>query len=181
MYGIIASFIGIFIISTLLDKYYKVEGIKRFGDVFFYTIFVAFIGARVVYAVMHYQDYSNQWGALFKISYYNLSLLGGILTALVVLFIWANRKGYSFKRLIGEMLVPMYGFLIVIQLGALIELVANPLGFYSFSKLQTLMMIIGYSVGLWGASLIKQKATQEMQIIINTSYVLGLYLLSQYI
>lgn len=96
-----------YIITGILAKEYK-EDKNKIEDIFMILLIIGFIGARLSYALMNINLYKGNIFSIFKISHYNLSLLGGIIFGLLGLIVLSKKYNIVFEKLIKIFVVPFY-------------------------------------------------------------------------
>lgn len=100
--------IGIsYIIISFNRKDYDLDK-KKIWDLFFYLIVFSFIGARLSYAILNINLYKNNIFYILSLSHYNLYLLGGIITGVLVVLIFSKKNNVSFNKLIKLFSTPFY-------------------------------------------------------------------------
>lgn len=111
---VVSWFMLLFIISILISYIYirltaKKQDLEvsKVEDVFFTLLLSGFLGARLTYVILHL-DYYNKLISIFKISHMNLSLIGGILTGLLVIYLASKKKKISFDKLFKIFVLPFY-------------------------------------------------------------------------
>ncbi|HSH34667.1 prolipoprotein diacylglyceryl transferase family protein [Schnuerera sp.] len=105
-FGIIIAGIS-YVISGILAKEYEEEK-DTIEDIFMILLIIGFIGARLGYALVNLQSYKDNILSLFKISHYNLSLLGGIIFGFLALLLLSKRYKIDFNKLFKIFIVPFY-------------------------------------------------------------------------
>ncbi|MCF6464664.1 prolipoprotein diacylglyceryl transferase family protein [Clostridium sp. Cult2] len=96
-----------YVIAGILAKEYE-EDKNKIEDIFMILLIVVFIGARLIYAIINIQSYKGNIFSIFKISHYNLSLLGGIIFGLLALLLLSKKYKVEFNKLFRIFVVPFY-------------------------------------------------------------------------
>lgn len=99
-YGIIIAFgfmIAILLATRNCDKF----GIKQ-NDMFDLVLFIAplsIVGARLYYVIFSWSEYKNNLMQVFNTRNGGLAIYGGILTALIVAYVFAKKRKIGILRL----------------------------------------------------------------------------------
>ncbi|MCF6461977.1 prolipoprotein diacylglyceryl transferase family protein [Clostridium sp. Cult1] len=104
--GIVIATIS-YIITGFLAKEYK-EDKNKIEDIFMVLLIVGFIGARISYVLMNLQSYKGNISSIFKISHYNLSLLGGLIFGVLTLILLSKIYKIEFYNLFRIYIIPFY-------------------------------------------------------------------------
>jgi len=99
---VISSFI-----IDLLSKEYN-EDKKKVEDIYFLIIIGSFVGGRLVYGLANFHLFKDNILSIFKLSHYNISLLGGIILGLIILMISSKKLKISFDKLLKIFVIPFY-------------------------------------------------------------------------
>lgn len=99
-------------IAKLMAKEYN-EDKEKIDDIFFTVILSGFIGSRLFYVLTNFKLYKGNMGLIFKISHYNLSLIGGLITGLFALMILAKRNRIELQRLLKIFVIPFYFSMVI--------------------------------------------------------------------
>lgn len=91
------------ILSRKLDEDHR----KKLDDMFFYVTLFGFIGARLSYVLFNSSSFKGKIMAIIKPSQYNLSLVGGVLVALGVLYLLSRKYKMDLPKSL-NMLVPSF-------------------------------------------------------------------------
>lgn len=159
--------IGLVIISHMMDHIYKgKEGIKL-GDLFFYTMLLSLLGARLIYALFHMEVYQSNLTALWTISRYNLSYVGGMFTGSVILFVVSKWKKISFIKTLDKLIIPLYLLCMLITLSAFAEGYVDPLAFHTLSLGRTLMLLFIFGLGALYHYILREKETRILHILLG--------------
>ena len=99
-----------YFLLKLLSKSDKNSDEKReiLENMFFLSLVSAFIGARLFYVIFNIKTFINSPSAMIKLSHYNLSLLGGVLGALLALFISAKKYKVNFLEVLDKFSILFY-------------------------------------------------------------------------
>lgn len=99
-YGII---IGIGIMAGILMAAYEAKRTKQdpetYYDLALYAVILSIIGARIYYVVFSWEDYKDNWIDIFNIRQGGLAIYGGVLTAIITVFVFSKVKKISFGQL----------------------------------------------------------------------------------
>lgn len=94
-------------IGFLLGCLYALKKSKKFGikeefmiDLFFYTIPISLIGARLYFVIFHFDYYSNNLLDIFKVWEGGLAIHGGIISGLIFVYFYTKRHKQNFLLLI---------------------------------------------------------------------------------
>lgn len=95
-YGIL---IGIGILSGVLIASHIAKKTGQDPDLYFdlamYAVVLSIIGARVYYVVFSWDMYKNDWKSIFNIRQGGLAIYGGIITAIITVFVYGRIKNIS--------------------------------------------------------------------------------------
>lgn len=96
------SIISIIISYLLLKLIYKDDKEKKekFENIFFIVVFSGFISARLFYVLLNFNSFKNNLTAIFSISHYNLSLVGGVIGGLVSIYFSSKNYKLDLKELL---------------------------------------------------------------------------------
>lgn len=111
---VVPWFMLLFIISILLSYIYiKISAKKqeleasKAEDIFFTSIILSFLGARLIYVVFHLEYYHNII-SIFKLSHMNLSFMGGIISGILAIYLASKKKNIPFNALFKLFVIPFY-------------------------------------------------------------------------
>lgn len=96
-----------YIMASILATEYR-EKKDRIQDIYLILLIVGFIGARFGYALRHPDLYRDNIFSLFKLSHYNLSFLGGILSGLIALISISRIYGIAIEKLLSIFTTAFY-------------------------------------------------------------------------
>ena len=89
-------------VGFLLGGYLLLKEARRFGipdefiiNMFFYTIPIAIIGARLYYVIFSWDMYKDNLIDIFKVWEGGLAIHGGVLFGLIFVIIYSKKHGYS--------------------------------------------------------------------------------------
>lgn len=97
--------LGYYIARTLGDQYG--EDKKKIEDIYLVILLSSFIGARLFYVITHFNVYKDSLFSIFKLTHYNLSLIGAVITGLLVTFLVSKEK-IELDKLLKILLPPFY-------------------------------------------------------------------------
>lgn len=95
-----------FIFKNLAKK--SKEDIKKLDDLFFYVVLFGFIGARLSYVLFNFDLFNGKITSIITPSQYNLSLVGGVVTGLVVLYLLSKKYKIDFFKVLNISVIPFY-------------------------------------------------------------------------
>ncbi len=98
--------IGYYIAKSLAVQYG--EDRKKIEDIYLFVLLSSFLGARFFYVVTHFNLYKGNLFSALKLSHYNLSLIGGVITGLLVIFLVSKKEKIKMESLLKIMLPPFY-------------------------------------------------------------------------
>lgn len=98
--------IGYYIARSLATEYG--EDKKKIEDLYLFILLSSIFGARIFYVLTHFNMYKDNLFSALKLSHYNLSLIGGVITGLLVIFLVSKREKIRVGNLLGIMLPPFY-------------------------------------------------------------------------
>jgi phosphatidylglycerol:prolipoprotein diacylglycerol transferase len=100
-YGIIIA-IGILAGICLVYREAKrtTQNPETYIDLALWSIVFSIIGARVYYVVFSWDTYKDDWLSIFNIREGGLAIYGGVLTAMICVYIFSRVKKLSFGRLV---------------------------------------------------------------------------------
>lgn len=109
--GIDIKWYGILIATGALlgvlmgDKLAKEEGLKEniVSDFILIGIIPSVIGARIYYVIFEWGYYKDHINEIFAIRNGGLAIYGAIITGLIIAYIYSNKKGVEFFKLIDVM------------------------------------------------------------------------------
>ncbi|WP_130805551.1 prolipoprotein diacylglyceryl transferase family protein [Senegalia massiliensis] len=105
LFAVVLTIIG-YIILKVISKNNKYR--KVMEDYYLLELILGFVGARIVYVIFHLDVYAGRLIDAIRPNHYNLNLLGGVLIAVIVLFVLTKRKGEPFLVILNYLLVPFY-------------------------------------------------------------------------
>ena len=111
IFGIDIKCYGILIATGALlgvlmgDKLAKEEGLKEniVSDFILIGIIPSVIGARIYYVIFEWDYYKDHINEIFAIRNGGLAIYGAIITGLIIAYIYSNKKGVEFFKLIDVM------------------------------------------------------------------------------
>lgn len=146
--------ISSFIVRSMANEYG--EDVEKIEDIFFILIIGSFIGSRLFYVLLNFDLYKDNLLSIFKLSYYNLSLLGGVASGVMTLKVLSKIYKIDFQKLLGIYVLPYYfsmaiGIWIVLFDKFLVSfsISKNPIKVFYISMIFLLAMIlevVGYSI-----------------------------------
>lgn len=98
------SYLTFKVLSRKFDK----EDRKKLDDLFFYVVLFGFIGSRLSYVLFNFDLFKGRIRAIIIPSQYNLSLIGGVIVGLGVLYILSRRYKMDFIKSTNILLIPFY-------------------------------------------------------------------------
>lgn len=100
-------FIGIIIASILIIKEYtkKDSNKERLLDILFYGIIIGILGARIYYVLFNLDYYLSNPIEILEIWNGGLAIHGGIISALIFLFVYCKKKKMNFLLLLDILVV----------------------------------------------------------------------------
>lgn len=98
--------IGYYIASTLASQYG--EDKNKIEDIYLTILLSSFIGARIFYVITHFNVYKDSLLSMFKLTHYNLSLIGAVITGLLVTFLVSKKEKMEMDKLLKILLPPFY-------------------------------------------------------------------------
>lgn len=172
---IISIIISNFIVN-ILGKEYE-EDKSKIENIFIALVIIGFAGARLSYALINFHLYKDNIFSIFKMSHYNLSLIGGIMFSLLALVIFSDKYKISFTKLLRTFVIPFY-FSMAIGIWALMfDRLLLPSNYMKNSPLSILYLSLLFVLGMI-LELILQKRTNDKYI---TPIILGIVVLLYYI
>ncbi len=107
VFGIDIAYYGIIIgIGILAGIFMAVHEAKRTGqdpdtyyDLALYAVILSIIGARIYYVVFSWEDYKDNLISILNIRQGGLAIYGGVITAIITVFVFAKVKKLSFGQL----------------------------------------------------------------------------------
>ncbi|MBS4537056.1 prolipoprotein diacylglyceryl transferase [Clostridium sp. D2Q-11] len=104
-FGVILTIVGYIMLKLLAkDNKYK----KELEDYYFIELIAGFIGSRLVYVLFNFSLYKGNLFDAIRINHYNLNLIGGVMIALLVLYIGTKFKKLPFFQILNPLLIPFY-------------------------------------------------------------------------
>ena len=98
--------IGYYMAKSLADQ--CGEDKKKIEDIYLMILLSSFIGARIFYVITHFNFYQDSLISIFKLSHYNLSLIGGVITGLLVTYLISKKEKIAMDKLLQIILPPFY-------------------------------------------------------------------------
>lgn len=98
--------IGYYMAKALGSEYG--EDKKKIEDIYLMILLSSFIGARLFYVITHLNLYRDSLFSMFKLTHYNLSLIGAVITGLLVTFLISKREKIKMDKLLKINLPPFY-------------------------------------------------------------------------
>lgn len=99
-YGMI---IGIGVVAGILMAVYEAKRTKQDPDTYYdlamYAVVLSIIGARIYYVIFSWDSYKDDLLSIFNIRQGGLAIYGGVITAIIVVFVFARVKKLSFGKL----------------------------------------------------------------------------------
>ena len=99
-YGII---IGIGIMAGILMAAHEAKRTKQNPDTYYdlamYAVILSIIGARIYYVVFSWENYKDNLMDIFNIRQGGLAIYGGVITAILTVFVFSKVKKISFGQL----------------------------------------------------------------------------------
>lgn len=98
--------IGYYMAKSLASQYG--EDKKKIEDIYLFILLSSFIGARLFYVLTHFNLYRDNLLGILKLSHYNLSLIGGVITGILVTFLISKKEKIQMDKLLKIILPPFY-------------------------------------------------------------------------
>ena len=99
-YGMI---IGLGVVAGILMAAHEAKRTKQnpetYYDLAIYAVVLSVIGARIYYVVFSWDQYKNDLLSIFNIRQGGLAIYGGVITAVIVVIVYARVKKLSFWQL----------------------------------------------------------------------------------
>lgn len=99
-YGMI---IGIGVVAGILMAVYEAKRTKQDPDTYYdlamYAVVLSIIGARIYYVIFSWDSYKDDPLSIFNIRQGGLAIYGGVITAIIVVFVFARVKKLSFGQM----------------------------------------------------------------------------------
>lgn len=96
-----------YILSSLLAKEYKMDK-SKIQDMYLTLLIIGFIGARLGYVFWNFKPFKGKLLSILSLSHYNLSLLGGVVGAILALIILARMYKINFNNLLSLFATSFY-------------------------------------------------------------------------
>ena len=93
--GVIA---GILLAAHLAKK--TGQNPDTYYDLAMYAVVLSVIGARIYYVIFSWDQYKDNWKSIFNIRQGGLAIYGGVLTAIITVYVFAKIKKLSFGQLL---------------------------------------------------------------------------------
>lgn len=171
--------IGLIIVSSFIveafGKEYE-EDTEKIDDIFFSLLLGGFIGGRIFYALVNFNLYRGNILSLFKISHYNLSLIGSVITGLLVLVISSKKYKIELEKLLKIFAIPFYFSMAVGIWVVVFDKILLPLNI-SNNPVKILYLSIIFLVGMILEILASYKSKSKYITPIILLVVMGLYYL----
>ena len=99
-YGMI---IGLGVIAGILIAVHEAKRTKQDPDTYYdlamYAVILSVIGARIYYVIFSWDSYKDDLLSIFNIREGGLAIYGGVITAIIVVFVFARVKKLSFGQM----------------------------------------------------------------------------------
>lgn len=99
-YGMI---IGLGVIAGILMAVHEAKRTKQDPDTYYdlamYAVVLSVIGARIYYVIFSWDSYKDDLLSIFNIRQGGLAIYGGVITAIIVVFVFARVKKLSFGQM----------------------------------------------------------------------------------
>lgn len=99
-YGMI---IGLGVIAGILMAVYEAKRTKQNPDTYYdlalYAVVLSIIGARIYYVIFSWDSYKDDLLSIFNIRQGGLAIYGGVITAVIVVFVFTRVKKLSFWQM----------------------------------------------------------------------------------
>ena len=99
-YGMI---IGLGVIAGILIAVHEAKRTKQDPDTYYdlamYAVVLSVIGARIYYVIFSWDSYKDDLLSIFNIRQGGLAIYGGVITAIIVVFVFARVKKLSFGQM----------------------------------------------------------------------------------
>ena len=82
--------IGYYMAKSLASQYG--EDKKKIEDIYLFILLSSFIGARLFYVLTHLNLFKDNLLSILKLSHYNLSLIGGLISGILVTFLIGKKE-----------------------------------------------------------------------------------------
>lgn len=157
--------LGYYIARSLGTEYG--EDKKKIEDIYLMILLSSFIGARLFYVITHFNLFKVDIPGIIKLSRFNLSLLGGVITGIFVIFIISKKEKISMEKMLMIFLPPFYFSMAVgIWMVNFDRLIKAPSGLRNNPKILLLMSIIFLTALILELTLLKNKKYKKFRIII---------------
>lgn len=103
---VVSIVLGYLIIISLRNK--SNINKSKLEDIYFILIVIGFIGARLSYVLLNFEAYKDNLHYVFKLTHYNLNLVGGIFFALIGLLLISKMQKLPFYSLLEIYIIPFY-------------------------------------------------------------------------
>lgn len=94
-------------IARSLGVYYGQDK-KKIEDIYLMILLSSLIGARLFYVITHLNVFKSNLLSILKLSHYNLSLIGGVITGILVTFLISKKEKIIMDKLLKIMLPAFY-------------------------------------------------------------------------
>ncbi|MTI69363.1 MAG: hypothetical protein FH751_03770 [Firmicutes bacterium] len=131
MFFSLISIVSGYIILKIKSKETNLD-LKILEDGYFYLVLFSFIGSRAFYVILNFDLYKNDLFSIFRLNHNNLSFLGGVITGILIIFIFSRYKNIYFKKMFN---VYVYSFYLAMGIGIW------SIKFQNFNKSENLLLI----------------------------------------
>lgn len=108
VFGIEITYYGIVIACAMLTGVLIVQHEAKitkqnpdiYWDLAIYLVIFSIIGARLYYVLFSWEDYKDDWIRIFKTREGGLAIFGGVIAAVITVFIFSKIKKLSFSQLV---------------------------------------------------------------------------------
>lgn len=164
------------IIVNALAKKHK-EDKNKIDDIFIITLIAGFLGARLSYALMNVDLYKDNIFSLFRISHYNLSLIGGVIFAILALKILSMKYKISFYKLVRIFVIPFYYSMGIMAWLNMFDRLIFSFNYIKSIHLEILSLTVLFLVGMIFEIILPKRINNKYTSIIILSGVIAVYFL----
>jgi phosphatidylglycerol:prolipoprotein diacylglycerol transferase len=121
---------------------------KSIVDIYFYSVILGLIGARLFYVLFNLEVFSGKLLSIIYPSSFNLSLIGGIVVSLLLSLILGRKKGFDLGFIFRKYCFSFYSIFFMLGIVSYIKRVMYPLHIISGSVMNIILSLCLFAVGI---------------------------------
>lgn len=121
---------------------------KSIVDIYFYSVILGLIGARLFYVLLNLEVFSGKLLSIIYPSSFNLSLIGGIVVSLSISLILGLKKDFDLRLILRKYFFTYYSIFFMLSIVSYVKRVMYPLHIISGSVINIILSLCLYGVGI---------------------------------